>query len=63
MYLFTYIYVSHIAGKNYHISSVRQPGSQVMSQLAREAEISKSASSPNQPEGRHPDSQGMKFPV
>ncbi|MEH1945707.1 MAG: hypothetical protein V7K77_01755 [Nostoc sp.] len=25
MYLFTYIYVSHIAGKNYHISSVRQP--------------------------------------
>ncbi|MEH2088435.1 hypothetical protein [Nostoc sp.] len=28
MYLFTYIYVSHIAGKNYHISSVRQPGSQ-----------------------------------
>ncbi|WP_375471120.1 hypothetical protein [uncultured Nostoc sp.] len=56
MYLFTYIYVSHIAGKNYHISSVRQPGSQAMSQLAREAGISKSATV-------HEASQGMKFPV
>ncbi|MEH2176146.1 hypothetical protein [Nostoc sp.] len=59
MYLFTYIYVSHIAEKNYHISSVSQPVNQESARKSAQPvhEASQKAAS------SQAASQGMKFPV